>query len=175
MTFVTSTAPDQWAMLKRFNAEFESEFGHAPPLNPQLQWKMYASDLTFLALNDVCTDQFVGNGCLLNQLKIREKANKKFKYSALGSRNKSCKQTKIAVRKQSWYSRGQKVYLIIATSTGRKCSPVVHGVFALTLCRRPSWNGEGWFFYAISVYAGSPEVIVPSMMRIFHEHRSTQD
>ncbi|KAH8123687.1 amidase signature enzyme [Trichoderma asperelloides] len=39
-TFVTASSPDQWAMLKKFHAEYESAFGHAPPLNPQLQWKM---------------------------------------------------------------------------------------------------------------------------------------
>ncbi|KAM0463187.1 hypothetical protein ACHAPV_003314 [Trichoderma viride] len=39
-TFVTASSPDQWAMLKTFHAEYESAFGHAPPLNPQLQWKM---------------------------------------------------------------------------------------------------------------------------------------
>lgn len=39
-TFVTASAPDQWAMLNTFHAEYESAFGHAPPLNPQLQWKM---------------------------------------------------------------------------------------------------------------------------------------
>ncbi|KAJ5113150.1 amidase [Penicillium angulare] len=39
-TFVTASAPDQWDMLKKFHLEFQNAFGHAPPLNPQLQWKM---------------------------------------------------------------------------------------------------------------------------------------
>jgi hypothetical protein len=39
-TFVTASAPDQYAMLKSFHIEYEKAFGHAPPLNPQLQWKM---------------------------------------------------------------------------------------------------------------------------------------
>ncbi|KAL7924435.1 amidase signature domain-containing protein [Trichoderma austrokoningii] len=39
-TFVTASAPDQWDMLKKFHAEYQSAFGHAPPLNPQLQWKL---------------------------------------------------------------------------------------------------------------------------------------
>lgn len=29
--------------------------------------------------------------------------------------------------------------------------------------RRPSWTGQGWFFYFISVYAGAPEIILPGM------------
>lgn len=39
-TLVTASSPDQWDMLKNFHAEYHDAFGHAPPLNPQLQWKM---------------------------------------------------------------------------------------------------------------------------------------
>ncbi|EEH06910.1 amidase [Histoplasma capsulatum G186AR] len=33
---------------------------------------------------------------------------------------------------------------------------------------RPSWTGEGWFFYFISVYAGAPEVILPVGQTPYH-------
>ncbi|KAK2592573.1 hypothetical protein QQS21_009718 [Conoideocrella luteorostrata] len=46
-TFPTASSLDQWSMLTKFQAEYKSAFGHTPPLNPQLQWKMWVTSLSF--------------------------------------------------------------------------------------------------------------------------------
>lgn len=50
-TFVSASAPDQWSMLKSFHAEYNNVFGHAPALNPQLQWKMWFAFFFFFSIN----------------------------------------------------------------------------------------------------------------------------
>jgi hypothetical protein len=80
-----------------------------------------------------------------------------------GLRNMFCKRMKIVAPKPSWYCHGPKVNLAIEMNT-ESTYPAITLVFSISLmcCRRPNWTGEGWFFYFIAVYAGAPEVILPS-------------
>jgi hypothetical protein len=66
-----------------------------------------------------------------------------------------------------WSCHGQTASLAIETNMASKfpCSESNRNL--LMYRRRPNWTGEGWFFYFISVYAGAPEIIVPSMSLIF--------
>ncbi|CAG7975139.1 unnamed protein product [Penicillium salamii] len=124
-TFVTASSPDQWDMLKNFHAEYHDAFGHAPPLNPQLQWKM-----EFLPSQTV---------------EMQKQGEKEieifrtwFEKHVMLTDQDGCSETILVLP----WTQGQPSY----RDEYRE---------------RPSWIGDGWFFYFISVYAGAPEVIVP--------------
>ncbi|KKZ66861.1 hypothetical protein EMCG_07467 [[Emmonsia] crescens] len=132
-TFVSASAPDQWNMLKSFHAEYNSVFGHAPALNPQLQWKMW---------------EFLPK----QTMEMQKRGEKEVGIF------------------RSWFEK----HVMLADEDG--CSesilvlPWTQGQpnFRDEYRERPSWTGEGWFFYFISVYAGAPEVILPVGQTSYH-------
>lgn len=77
-----------------------------------------------------------------------------------------CKQMKTAALRPSWFCRGHKANPAIETSM-ESMYPDIPSLLSLTVYSRPTWTGEGWFFYFIAVYAGAPDVILPSMFSLF--------
>ncbi|KAJ5481278.1 amidase [Penicillium sp. IBT 31633x] len=124
-TFVTASSPDQWDMLKEFYVEYHDAFGHAPPLNPQLQWKM-----EFLPSQTV-EKQKQGE-------KEIEIFRTWFEKHVMLTDEDGCSETILVLP----WMQGQPSY----RDEYRE---------------RPSWIGDDWFFYFISIYARAPKSLCP--------------
>ncbi|KAL2369276.1 amidase [Blastomyces gilchristii SLH14081] len=136
-TFVSASAPDQWRMLKNFHSEYSSVFGHSPPVNPQLQWKM----------------EFLPKQTLESQKRGQKEIEifrRWFEQNVMLADENGCSES----------------ILVLPWTKGEPS-------FRDEYRERPSWTGEGWFFYFISVYAGAPEVILPIGQTSYHS-RVTQ-
>ncbi|CAG8371447.1 unnamed protein product [Penicillium salamii] len=133
-TFVTASSPDQWDMIKKFSAEYYAAFGHAPPLNPQLQWKM----------------EFLPSQTVESQKQGEKEIGifrTWFEKHVMLTDADGCSETILVLP----WTQGQPSY----RDEYRE---------------RPSWIGDGWFFYFISVYAGAPEVIVAIGQTPYQSH-----